>query len=340
MLQRSTTHAEVASESLAALPHRAMGGDGERRGTRSDAAVEPITVITVSNPGDEDGGPSPMLAVPVEHAALFQASPAAASPSSEPEVLHVRCSGCNLVVQFPLIQEVRRHGIVCSVCSTVSFPYVDGHLNGNGAAAASGFTSPAQRGAPRSGADPSSNPGAAVLAISRVAKSFSLAHFFLLVVDALIGTAPLIEDEALRYVGFVTVVLPAVGYVGASLLRIELVMVRTPRPPRASALLRPCAWLRASPPVDLRHCVVPQAYFVLCLGLVGYHVWAMYVTKDVWQLLLLLLELYLARVVLKLATWMRALAARPADAGAGSHPNALAELRATSRLSLSPCGSS
>lgn len=96
-----------------------MGADREPRLSASeyDASV----VIAVQNPGDDTAAgntPPPMLAMPVQ-SADERAAAAAAGAADEPVVLHVRCSGCGLVVQFPLVPDVRRHGIICSVCTTV-----------------------------------------------------------------------------------------------------------------------------------------------------------------------------------------------------------------------------
>lgn len=106
-----------------------MGAESDLSARSTDANNEGHAVVfAVQNPGPAEGGqgPPPMLAIPVEAECRAEgetgrpialASAAAPAPTDEPVILHVRCSGCSLVVQFPLIPDVRRHGIICSVCA-------------------------------------------------------------------------------------------------------------------------------------------------------------------------------------------------------------------------------
>ncbi|KAG8457277.1 hypothetical protein KFE25_011951 [Diacronema lutheri] len=346
-----------------------MGAEARTSRTSSEGMPEGhAAVIAIQNPGDDtDGGhaPPPMLAVPVplpvdRAAATLSTCPPAAAPSDEPMILHVRCSGCSLVVQFPLIPDVRRHGIICSVCTTVSFPYVDAHLESamrqtalpmrtdSGAAAGEGRRGGGDHPRPAGAADAAAGadgggggggggggaaadarggrasrlhamfagatstragsgstaagglaeqlpgPMAALCALSRVAKWFAAVHVLLLLVEALMGTAATLFPpfSLLLLIGIVPCI---VGYVGASRFDHRLVVV----------------------------------YLAFCLTLIGYSAYVTYVVPTIWKLLLLLLQVYMCRVVLRFYRWLLRLSAAERE-------HTLSELRATGRATLMP----
>mmetsp|Transcript_19625 Transcript_19625/g.52944 ORF Transcript_19625/g.52944 Transcript_19625/m.52944 type:complete len:299 (-) Transcript_19625:287-1183(-) len=297
-----------------------MGAD------RPDSAEPPAAVIAIQNPGDADdegGHPPPMLAVPVRTEAEIHAAAGYASELQleEPPILHVRCAGCGLVVQFPLIPDVRRHGIICSVCTTVSYPYVDGHLEAAGASdnqdggdrppQPRAFLPPNGTGADGGGAivgiatgpgsggprptDALTGQAMALSALARVTKWFAVIDVFIVIVEAVLSTA---TEELLgvyRLLVLIALLPPILGYVGASWLHSRLV----------------------------------GTYLVYCGLMIGYSAYITYTEPSIWKLLLLLLEVYMARIVMRFFMWLHRLSAMERGV-------VVTELMAHGRMSLAP----
>ncbi|KAJ1619586.1 hypothetical protein T492DRAFT_1084561, partial [Pavlovales sp. CCMP2436] len=137
-------------------------------------------------------------------------------------------------------------------------------------------------------------PAAVLAALARVTKWFAAIHVFILVVDALMGTASTLFKpySLVLLVGLIPAV---IGYVGASRLDRHLVCV----------------------------------YLVFCFALIGYSGFVTYVEPTIWKLLLLLLQVYMCRVVLRFYLVLR----RLSDS---ERATVVGELRTSRRATLMP----